>query len=159
MSLTLKSLQHQQAEWSERNFPDQKPYQCLLGLIEEVGELAHAHLKMEQGIRTNEDHLGMKKDAVGDIVTYLAGYCTSNGLNFEECVWNAWSEVKRRDWRKREQKERASIEENIIKKLPDSAYEDTECRHTFRFENKGVFTCRDCGATYDEITLEWVKDE
>ena len=103
MSLTLKTLQNQQAEWSERNFPDQKPHQCLLGIVEEVGELTHAHLKSEQGIRTNENHEAMRKDAVGDIVIYLAGYCTANKLNFEECVWQAWCEVKKRDWTKEKQ--------------------------------------------------------
>lgn len=111
MSLTLETLQHQQAEWSERNFPDQKSYQYLLGAMEELGELTHAHLKAEQGIRTNENHDAMKRDAVGDIVIYLAGYCTANSLNFEECVWQAWYEVKKRDWTKPQQKARAAAEE------------------------------------------------
>ena len=34
-------------------------------------------------------------------------------------------------------------------------YEDHECMHLKRFDNKGVLTCRDCGSTYDERTLEW----
>lgn len=106
MSLTLATLQHQQSEWSERNFPAQKPYQCLLGAMEELGELTHAHLKAEQCIRTNENHDAMKRDAVGDIVIYLAGYCTANGLNFEECVWQTWFEVKKRDYSKQYRKDK-----------------------------------------------------
>ena len=34
-------------------------------------------------------------------------------------------------------------------------YEDDECRHDRRFERKGVFTCQDCGAVYDERSCEW----
>jgi NTP pyrophosphatase (non-canonical NTP hydrolase) len=73
----------------------------LLGLVEEVGELSHAHLKQEQGIRgTVESYRSKKIDAVGDIVIFLANYCTQQGLSFEECVLSAWNEVKQRDWQK-----------------------------------------------------------
>ncbi len=34
-------------------------------------------------------------------------------------------------------------------------YEDNECRHAKRFERRGVLTCQDCGATYNETTCEW----
>jgi hypothetical protein len=38
-------------------------------------------------------------------------------------------------------------------------YADHECRHyaSRRFYNKGVLTCQDCGATYDESTLTWIS--
>lgn len=98
--MELSVLQEEQKEFQDRNFPNTKNYQCLLGVVEEVGELSHAHLKNEQGIRTNENHLEKIKDAVGDIVIYLAGYCNSNNLDFAECVQVAWSEVKHRDWLK-----------------------------------------------------------
>ncbi len=38
---------------------------------------------------------------------------------------------------------------------PKKPYEDNECRHVRRFNNHGVDTCQDCGATYNETTLEW----
>jgi len=38
---------------------------------------------------------------------------------------------------------------------PARPYEDFECHHDRRFDNKGVLTCQDCGATYDETTLTW----
>lgn len=98
---TFLRLQGAQAEWQRRNFPDAEPHHCLLGLQEEVGELAHAHLKCEQGIRGSETkHFFDKQDAVGDILIFLAGYCNSNGLNMQECLDAAWSEVERRDWNK-----------------------------------------------------------
>lgn len=96
--MDLNRLQFEQNEWSLRNFPDQKPYQCLLGAVEELGELAHAHLKLEQKIRLEENHLAKKRDAIGDIIIYLAGYCSHMGFNFAECVSQAWDEVKKRNW-------------------------------------------------------------
>jgi hypothetical protein len=38
---------------------------------------------------------------------------------------------------------------------PKRPYEDDECRHSSRFDNRGVLTCWSCGAIYDETTLEW----
>jgi hypothetical protein len=45
--------------------------------------------------------------------------------------------------------------------IPDEStkpYDDHECMHLRRFENRGVLTCKDCSATYDEKTLEWRND-
>jgi NTP pyrophosphatase (non-canonical NTP hydrolase) len=69
-------------------------------LAEEVGELAHAHLKHEQGIRglTDEQYIEQAADAVGDVVIYLASYCNSNGIDLDRCVHAAWKEVSARDW-------------------------------------------------------------
>ena len=48
--VSLRLLQKEVGEWSRENFPDNQQYHPLLGVSEEVGELCHAHLKMEQGI-------------------------------------------------------------------------------------------------------------
>jgi NTP pyrophosphatase (non-canonical NTP hydrolase) len=70
---TIHDYQVEHLNWVEKNFPDQKPYQPLLGLAEEVGELSHAFLKREQGCRgTAEEHDKEIKDAVGDIFVFLA---------------------------------------------------------------------------------------
>jgi NTP pyrophosphatase (non-canonical NTP hydrolase) len=99
--MNLKTLETKVSMWSEKNFPGNKPYHPLLGIGEEVGELMHAHLKMEQGIRGSaEQHHTAKEDAVGDIVIYLADYCWRNGIDFEHAVTKAWDEVSRRDWTK-----------------------------------------------------------
>ena len=37
---TLNILQEETSEWANRNFPDAKPYQPLLGAMEELGELS-----------------------------------------------------------------------------------------------------------------------
>lgn len=111
--LTFKMLQEQQAKWKKKNFPNSLPYQSLLGLLEELGELSHAHLKSEQGIRTDENHQAMKEDAVADIAIYLAGYCTDNGIDLEKCVKQTWSQVKKRNWNKPEQKKQVSDQYKI----------------------------------------------
>lgn len=95
-NMHLFQLQTEVKEWSERNFPNNKVHQPLLGALEELGELAHAHLKQEQGIRG--DQHAAKADAVGDIIIYLADYCARNELCLAECVRTAWEEVKERDW-------------------------------------------------------------
>lgn len=99
--MTFRELQQQVGAWSRHNFPNNKPHHPLLGVSEECGELCHAHLKMEQGIRgTAEEHLEAKADAVGDILIYLADYCERNDLLMEYCVSVAWNQVKDRDWQR-----------------------------------------------------------
>lgn len=95
----LNAFQGEQTEWAEYNFPDQKDYQPLLGAFEEVGEIARAHLKMEQRIRgPKKIHKVKKMDAVGDAIVYLANYCHQSGFKLGDCLAMAWSEVRVRDW-------------------------------------------------------------
>ena len=97
----LNKFQREQMEWTNKNFPNQKPYQPLLGIMEEVGELSHAHLKAEQDIRgTQEEHYYAKVDAVADILVFLAGYCNQVGIDLEQAIKSTWEQVKKRDWKK-----------------------------------------------------------
>lgn len=99
--ISLFELQREVGEWSRRNFGDQPSYRPLLGVGEEVGELMHAHLKGEQGIRHSPDEIKkMKEDAVGDILIYLADYCEREKLTMQGCADSTWYLVKRRDWEK-----------------------------------------------------------
>ena len=98
--MNLKKLQKEVAIWSYKNFGLQEAWMPLLGIGEEVGELNHAFLKKAQNIRRAENHEAKMKDAVGDIVIYLADFCDSAGLDLDACVTEAWSEVKQRDWTK-----------------------------------------------------------
>jgi len=95
----FREFQDEVAEWGDRNFPKSTPYQPLLGLAEEVGELSHAHLKGEQGLRhTPLEIHRMKKDAVGDILIFLAHYCHKNNFDLQDCKDMVWEQVKQRDW-------------------------------------------------------------
>jgi NTP pyrophosphatase (non-canonical NTP hydrolase) len=96
--MDLRDLQSQHATWVKRNFPNATPAHGLLGLIEELGELAHAQLKTESNIRGNEDHEAAIRDSVGDLVIYLSSYCTTVGISLNACVAQAWAEVRARDW-------------------------------------------------------------
>lgn len=103
--LKLTQLQMQLAPWVRHNFGQQRPttlqkaYQPLTGLTEELGELCHAHLKQDQGIRgEEEEHEAAGQDAVGDIVIYLADYCNARGWWLDEIVTDTWNQVKERDW-------------------------------------------------------------
>jgi NTP pyrophosphatase (non-canonical NTP hydrolase) len=99
--LNFSQLQDQVKEWSARNFPGSTPYQPLLGAVEEMGELAHAHLKQEQGIRgTPREHYAAKVDAIGDIIVYLADYCWRNGIDMQDAIETTWGMVQQRDWQK-----------------------------------------------------------
>ena len=97
-TFNLQVLQAEATIWKAKNFPNAMAYQPLLGVVEEVGELTHTHLKMEQGIRLDEQLLEKKIDAVGDIVIYLTHYCILNGIDLHSAVFNTWQDVKERDW-------------------------------------------------------------
>jgi NTP pyrophosphatase (non-canonical NTP hydrolase) len=95
----FEQLQLEQGLWQEMNFPNSTEHQCFYGIVEEIGELSHALLKMDQGIRgTKAEHMAEVKDAIGNIVIYLAGLCSKRGISLQEAVEMAWSEVKERDW-------------------------------------------------------------
>jgi NTP pyrophosphatase (non-canonical NTP hydrolase) len=99
--LTLRQLQAEHKLWLEHNFPEYSPARALMGVMEEVGELAHAQLKGEQQIRTGlhtEANARAKMDAVGDIIIFLTGYCTESSLDFQHCLEVTWAKVKQRDW-------------------------------------------------------------
>lgn len=83
--LTWKRLQSEQKAWSEHNFPPHTFLWPLWGTIEELGELVHARLKQEQGIRgTPEEHLANQKDAIGDSLVFLADVCGQRGWDLGE---------------------------------------------------------------------------
>lgn len=80
----LRRLQEEQKPWVDHNFGEHPAWMPLLGAVEEIGELAHAHLKEAQHIRTSENHIDNAKDAIADIVIYLADYCSVRGFDFEQ---------------------------------------------------------------------------
>lgn len=99
--LTFNQLQDRAVSYSKRNFGDHygTGYRNLIGVMEELGELAHAQLKGEQNIKHTQEHiLLMKKDAVGDILIFLANYCDSQGLVMADCVILALKEIEKRDF-------------------------------------------------------------
>jgi NTP pyrophosphatase (non-canonical NTP hydrolase) len=69
--------------WGRKNFPVRIPR---MGVLEEIGELAHAFLKRAQGIRDMdkpEIFLKATKDAVADCMIYLLHDMIINNIQFE----------------------------------------------------------------------------
>jgi NTP pyrophosphatase (non-canonical NTP hydrolase) len=100
--LTFERLQTENLVWAYRNFgPEREKWRrSFMGVVEEVGELSHALLKQEQGIRgTREEHEALAKDAVADIIIFLADLCNRRGWSLQECVETAWAEVQKRVWK------------------------------------------------------------
>lgn len=84
MSLDWDQLIDERNEWVAKNFPSYEGEipgrDSILGCFEELGELAHAHLKEKQGIRgTKEEHVAAGKDAIGDLIVYLLGVMEAAG--------------------------------------------------------------------------------
>ena len=82
MGLTLAEIQAAVGRWSSVNFPANTPLEPLEGLIEELGECAHARLKRRQGIRhTPEECIAMERDAIGDMGIYLCDFAARVGID------------------------------------------------------------------------------
>jgi len=82
MNKTLSEIQKELKVWTFYNFGEQETIIPIMGMIEELGELTHAHLKELQNIRKS-DFLADKKDAIADITIYLLNYfnCIHRDIN------------------------------------------------------------------------------
>lgn len=98
--MDLNKFQNDLNNWLNYNFPNTTSDQQIKGVMEELGELCHADLKCQQGIRgyDSEKEEAELKDAVGDIIIYLTNYCNKKNINLKECIVNAYSEIAKRDW-------------------------------------------------------------
>jgi NTP pyrophosphatase (non-canonical NTP hydrolase) len=96
----LDDIQVEQRIWAEKNFGDVPSWQPLLGVVEELGELAHAYLKNTQKIRMEEDHKANMVDAIGDTVIFLLDFCNREKILLSDALETTWSVVKKRDWDK-----------------------------------------------------------
>jgi NTP pyrophosphatase (non-canonical NTP hydrolase) len=97
--MNLAILQIEVGLWARKNFPKAEPIDPFLGMVEELGELAHAKLKMKQGIRgTPLEHQANIEDSIADLFIFAADYCERNNLNLDTIVTRTWNQVKQRDW-------------------------------------------------------------
>lgn len=80
-SARFGELVEERNAWVAHNFPGTNPAETTLGVVEELGELAHSHLKQRQNIRgTAEEHVANGRDAVGDLIVYLLGCMSYRGV-------------------------------------------------------------------------------
>lgn len=95
----LRELQKKHEKWTDHNFPNATIEEPFTGMVEELGELAHARLKLKQGIRGDvQTHIEEEIDAIGDFMIYLMHYCNLRNFDIEEIVKNTWEKVSERDW-------------------------------------------------------------
>lgn len=73
-----KEFQGAVLKWNTHNFPNgpQNKHWCLLGIVEEVGELTQA-IKADDKISSVDD----MKDAIGDCMVFMAAFCGFNGFS------------------------------------------------------------------------------
>lgn len=97
--LNWTMLQAELYPWAIHNFPNATPMQPFMGMVEELGELSHALLKKEQGIRgTVEEHDEAIVDALADIAIYMADFANRNDINLQNVIERVWNKVSQRDW-------------------------------------------------------------
>jgi len=87
----LNAIQMERTVWVRKNFPNRvfehEVDESIMGCIEELGELAHSHLKAAQHIRgTDEEHAQNAYDSVGDALVYLLGICTCSDFTLTEAI-------------------------------------------------------------------------
>ena len=107
----LNEIQKEIKEWTNKNFPNTDASEQVIGMTEELGELAHHFLKWKQGIRNDENHREGIIDAVGDLMIYLMNFCSIADINLEHTIEKTWNKVEQRDWNK----ERAGDNSTITK--------------------------------------------
>lgn len=100
--ISVRVLQKKLNLWLNYNFPNATADDQFKGIVEEIGELAHAELKTKQCIRGYTEEKGMFeiKDAIGDIFIYLCNYCNKKDIDMEECIDIAYDTIMKRDWQK-----------------------------------------------------------
>jgi NTP pyrophosphatase (non-canonical NTP hydrolase) len=98
---SFRIVQYEVIQWRKYNFPKSTAEQQFLGMVEEVGEISHAILKAQQGIRgyTEEDTAEIK-DGIGDLLIFLINFCDLNGWDALDILQETWEQVSKRDWQK-----------------------------------------------------------
>lgn len=90
---TWTRLQSEVGRWVQKNFPESPAHHQIWGLVEELGELTHAMLKSQQGIRGDaEKHTAAGKDAVADSIIFFMSACTLHNWTAQEVLRSATPE-------------------------------------------------------------------
>lgn len=138
-SKSIETIQREHLAWATYNFGERRPDDPHLGMIEEVGELAHAMLKRRQGIRGNaEQHDAKAKDAIGDISIYMIDFCNLTGIDVELMHTEAL-EMPRRSYSDQESILRIQVAMGIMAaRVIDESYRGTDLRYDIRNILRGM---------------------
>jgi NTP pyrophosphatase (non-canonical NTP hydrolase) len=98
----LHRIQREHEAWQRYNFGGNATGEnSFLGMVEELGEMAHAMLKHKQGIRGKGDPdeaIELVIDAHCDLIIFSLGVANDLGYDLETRLDRVWEKVKRRDW-------------------------------------------------------------
>lgn len=122
--MEISELQKGMGKYNDDWFPDNTDPDMILGVMEELGELAesspvdgevwkklhkimgklsHHNLKRRQGIRgSEEEHTAKEKDAVGDLFNFLINYCNLRGFSLDEIATETLNHIETRKEGKRD---------------------------------------------------------
>src|SRR5215471_1458732 len=90
----LSVIQHERDYWVAHNFPHDRIEDSFMGMVEEMGELAHHLLKSRQGIRGGDvDHEAEIRDACADLVIFTMGIASHKGFDLGRVVDETWDQV------------------------------------------------------------------
>lgn len=97
--MSFRDIERAVRDWARYNFPDTTAEKQFFGMVEELGELAHAVLKADQGIRGySPEDTAEAQDAVGDLLIFLINFCDRNNWDVLNVLRDTWAEVRERDW-------------------------------------------------------------
>lgn len=100
----LDALQERLDTWNRKNFGTPADTFHITKLTEEVGEAAHAVVRLyhrAQGKKVNPNSEEKLRDALGDIVVILMHLANSNGWQLSDAIQDTCDEVLARDYSER----------------------------------------------------------
>lgn len=106
--LTPNEYQELAMKTSPKITDNLKVYHALHGMSGEVGEIHSLYQKVYQGHEMDKEHL---KKEVGDLLWFIAEFCTANGWNMEDMMRMNIEKLKLRfpngfeEWRSLHRKE------------------------------------------------------
>lgn len=126
-------------DWQLKNFPDQSDnkFAMIVGMVEELGELAHAVLKNAQGIRDMDNEQAVKDaiaDAYGDMNVYGMQLLTMCDIDVEDALTETIEHVLQRDWTKN--KKDGSVEKSVPAKNPAKKAAKKSAKKTVKKSDK-----------------------
>jgi NTP pyrophosphatase (non-canonical NTP hydrolase) len=100
--MDINTIQEKLNVWRVANFGKPNANHQIMGIVEEVGELTHAKLKWDQGIRGYDEAKAKEemKDAIGDMIIFAMGLCDVYDWKLQDIIDSTSSYVLTRDWKK-----------------------------------------------------------
>lgn len=97
--IDLNGYQRQINEWQDRNFGPQTTETMVLGMMEEIGEVARYLVKRRNRIRSEVSQPGTVPHEIGDVIVFALQVLTNEGWEAERVLGETFERVLARDWK------------------------------------------------------------